>query len=112
MELRLPCGAEARKGCAAVVHTGKRDDSPTLLLGREEERVRSYLDELSAPIADGRELNALFEGWSIITGPLYAGLLAHGYCGEDAEPYASAHILNDFSCEARAPFKDSVPATI
>lgn len=74
-----------------------------ILCGDEKARVLSYLQELSRPIQDPELLMRLFEGWSLITGPVYAGLLKMGCTGKklsDTEREATAHVLNNFSCEA------------
>lgn len=70
-----------------------------MLKGERKERFLRHLAKLSEPIGKEGELERLFRGWSLITGPVYAAKLNYT---PDAinNKELSRHIKNDFSCEA------------
>ncbi len=76
----------------------------SFLKGKEKEVFMEYLEKLSAPLNDVSELQKLFEGWTLITGPAYAPLNLFEYKDytnlTEEELQNMAHVLNNFSCEA------------
>ena len=98
--LTLEKGAPAR---FELLPYRQEPDGVTLLQGAQRARVLHYLDELSAPLADDAELDALAEGWSMIAAG-YTDFLTFGFHPEglanDEERQRAAYVLNNFQCEA------------
>ena len=70
-----------------------------LLTGEKLEAFERYMQTLCAPIGDEEELRRLFEGWAMITGPVYADLARYTEAMIDDQD-AVRHMKNNFSCEA------------
>ena len=73
------------------------EDYHTVLEGERKQAFLDYIDEISAPIADDRELRKYFDGWTMLMGPKYFGYLSNTF---DIEPPMMARLKNSFSCEA------------
>lgn len=70
-----------------------------VLTGEKLEAFERYMQTLCAPIGDEEELRRLFEGWAMITGPVYADFASYTEAMLDNQD-AVRHMKNNFSCEA------------
>lgn len=82
-------------------------DRISLFVGEEKEKVLSYIEKLSAYIADREELTRCFEGWCLGAGVGYAGSLHYDRAYEAGElPFDTrmrlATVRNLFTCESHA----------
>ncbi|MBO5051906.1 MAG: CapA family protein [Clostridia bacterium] len=70
-----------------------------ILRGERKENFLRYLDRVSEPIKDEKEIKRLFRGWSLMVGPTYAAFF--NYSPEmQGNKKLSRHLKNNMSCEA------------
>lgn len=74
------------------------DEKIEILTGKNAEKFNEYMNELRKPLGNRRELERLFEGWSTITGPVYAEMMK--FPGNDASREELKDIKGISTCEA------------